>query len=121
MALLAQMKIVVPWRTLCAEIEPFYPTAGGRRPPPRSRISLLTASSVRSRRDQCRQLPWLKHPAILPKLIGTFIAQKLAARYDAVPSAADWRRFGRLPCFTNCKLKLESAKKLGVKLPWRSP
>ena len=48
---------------------------------------------------------WLKHPAILPKLIGTFAAQTLAGRYDADPSAADWRRFGRLPAFTNCKPK----------------
>jgi hypothetical protein len=45
---------------------------------------------------------WLKHPAILPKLIATFAAQTLAGRYDADPSAADWRRFGRLPGFTNC-------------------
>jgi hypothetical protein len=29
----------------------------------------------------------------------------LAERYDADPSAADWRRFGRLPGFTNCKPK----------------
>ena len=29
----------------------------------------------------------------------------LAARYGADPSAADWRRFGRLPGFTNCKSK----------------
>jgi hypothetical protein len=48
---------------------------------------------------------WLKHPAVLPKLLGTFVAQTLAARYDADPSAADWRRFGRLPGFTNCKPK----------------
>jgi hypothetical protein len=40
---------------------------------------------------------WLKHPVALPKLLGTFAAQTLAARYDADPSAADWRRFGRLP------------------------
>jgi hypothetical protein len=46
---------------------------------------------------------WLKHPAVFPKLIGTFAAQTLASRYDADPSAADWRRFGRLPGFTNCK------------------
>ena len=46
---------------------------------------------------------WLLHPAILPKLLGTFAAQTLAARYGADPSAADWRRFGRLPGFTNCK------------------
>ena len=48
---------------------------------------------------------WLKHTAILPKLLGTFAAQTLAARYGADPSAADWRRFGRLPGFTNCKPK----------------
>ena len=48
---------------------------------------------------------WLKHPVVLPKLLGTFAAQTLAARYDADPSAADWRRFGRLPGFTNCKPK----------------
>jgi hypothetical protein len=48
---------------------------------------------------------WLRHPDILPKLLGTLAAQTLAARYDADPSAADWRRFGRLPGFTNCKPK----------------
>jgi hypothetical protein len=48
---------------------------------------------------------WLKHPAVLPKLIGTFAAQTLASRFHADPSAADWRRFGRLPGFTNCKPK----------------
>jgi hypothetical protein len=48
---------------------------------------------------------WLRHAAMLPKLIGTFAAQTLASRYDADPSAADWRRFGRLPGFTNCKPK----------------
>jgi RepB DNA-primase from phage plasmid len=46
---------------------------------------------------------WLKHPRVFPKLLSTFAAQTLAARYDADPSAADWRRFGRLPGFTNCK------------------
>jgi hypothetical protein len=48
---------------------------------------------------------WLKHPRTFPKLLGTFAAQTLAERYDADPSAADWRRFGRLPAFTNCKPK----------------
>jgi RepB DNA-primase from phage plasmid len=52
---------------------------------------------------------WLKHPAAFPKLIGTFAAQTLAGRYDADPSAADWRRFGRLPGFTNCKPKYRKA------------
>src|SRR6202789_2192101 len=48
---------------------------------------------------------WLKHPGVFPKLIGTFAAQTLARRYHADPSAADWRRFGRLPGFANCKPK----------------
>ncbi|HTF67096.1 MAG TPA: DNA-primase RepB domain-containing protein [Edaphobacter sp.] len=48
---------------------------------------------------------WLKHPRIFPKFLGTFAAQKLAERYDADPSAAEWRRFGQLPGFTNCKPK----------------
>ena len=48
---------------------------------------------------------WLKHPAIVPKLLGTFAAQTLAVRFAADPSAADWRRFGRMPGFTNCKPK----------------
>jgi hypothetical protein len=42
---------------------------------------------------------WLKHSRMFPKLLGTFAAQTLAERYDADPSAADWRRFGRLPGF----------------------
>ena len=32
---------------------------------------------------------WLKHPAVLPKLLSTFAAQTLAALYGADPSAAD--------------------------------
>jgi RepB DNA-primase from phage plasmid len=48
---------------------------------------------------------WLKHSDVFPKLIGTFAAQTLACRYDADPSAAGWRRFGRLPGFTNCRPK----------------
>jgi hypothetical protein len=55
---------------------------------------------------------WLKHPAVFPKLIGTFAAQTLASRYDADPSAADWRRFGRLPGFTNCKPKYKRPDRL---------
>jgi transposase, IS5 family len=30
---LSQMDVVVPWRELCAEIEPFYPKPGNGRPP----------------------------------------------------------------------------------------
>jgi hypothetical protein len=48
---------------------------------------------------------WLKHRSVFPKLLGTFAAQTLAQRYDADLSAADWRRFGRIPGFTNCKSK----------------
>jgi hypothetical protein len=48
---------------------------------------------------------WLKHDDVYPAPLSTFIAQTLAKRYDADPSAADWRRFGRLPGFTNCKPK----------------
>jgi hypothetical protein len=48
---------------------------------------------------------WLKHASTLPKLLGTFAAQTLARRYHADLSAADWRRFGRFPGFTNRKPK----------------
>jgi hypothetical protein len=48
---------------------------------------------------------WLKHDDVYPARLSTFIAQGLAARYHGDPNAADWRRFGRLPGFTNCKPK----------------
>jgi hypothetical protein len=48
---------------------------------------------------------WLKHDDVYPTPLSTFIAQALAKAYGADPSAADWRRFGRLPGFTNCKPK----------------
>jgi hypothetical protein len=48
---------------------------------------------------------WLKHDGVYPAHLSTFIAQTLATRYGADPSAADWRRFGCLPGFTNCKPK----------------
>jgi len=48
---------------------------------------------------------WLKHSALYPAALSTFVAQTLARRYGADPNAADWRRFGRLPGFTNCKSK----------------
>lgn len=48
---------------------------------------------------------WLKHHRAYETAVSTFIAQELARRYEADPSAADWRRFGRLPGFTNCKPK----------------
>jgi hypothetical protein len=55
---------------------------------------------------------WLKHHRIYETAISTFIAQELARRYQADPSAADWRRFGRLPGFTNCKPKHRQANGL---------
>ena len=48
---------------------------------------------------------WLKHDDIYPIDLSTFVAQTLASKYQGDPSAADWRRFGRLPGFTNCKPK----------------
>lgn len=52
---------------------------------------------------------WLRNVAVFPKLLGTLAAQTLASRYGADPSAADWRRFGRLPGFTNRKPKYKEA------------
>jgi hypothetical protein len=55
---------------------------------------------------------WLKHDDVYPANLSTFVAQTLAKRYDADPSAADWRRFGRLPGFTNCKPKYRQSNGL---------
>ena len=55
---------------------------------------------------------WLKHDGVYPTPLSTFIAQTLARRYGADPSAADWRRFGRLPGFTNCKPKYRKSNGL---------
>ncbi len=48
---------------------------------------------------------WLKHDDVYPTGLSTFIAKSLAEQYQGDLSAADWRRFGRLPGFTNCKPK----------------
>jgi hypothetical protein len=46
---LAEMDRVVPWRALCARIEPVYPTAGnGRRPSAWSACCGCTSSSIGS-------------------------------------------------------------------------
>ena len=58
---------------------------------------------------------WLKHARIFPKLLGTFAAQTLAERYDAEPSAADWRTAARL-----YQLQTE-IQKAGRPLPFRTP
>ena len=55
---------------------------------------------------------WLKHQRTYETAVSTSIAQELASRYGADPSAADWRRFGRLPGFTNCKPKHRQANGL---------
>ncbi|AXC16444.1 traI protein (DNA helicase I) (plasmid) [Acidisarcina polymorpha] len=48
---------------------------------------------------------WLKHDTEYEPRLSSYIAQTLARRYHGDPNAADWRRFGRLPGFTNCKPK----------------
>jgi len=55
---------------------------------------------------------WLKHGDVYPAALSTFVAQTLARRYGADPNAADWRRFGRLPGFTNCKPKYKKTNGL---------
>jgi hypothetical protein len=52
---------------------------------------------------------WLKHAEVYLAALSTFVAQTLARRYGADPNAADWRRFGRLPGFTNPKPKYRKA------------
>ena len=46
---------------------------------------------------------WLRHAQPLSKELGTLAAKTLAAQFGADASAADWRRFGRGPGFTNRK------------------
>ncbi|WP_254063593.1 RepB family DNA primase [Granulicella sp. S190] len=55
---------------------------------------------------------WLKHTRVFSKLLGTFAAQRLAERYGADPSTADWGRFGRLPGFTDCNPKYRKPNRL---------
>ena len=46
---------------------------------------------------------WLRHEQPLSKELGTIAAKTLAEQFGADRSAADWRRFGRTPGFTNRK------------------
>ena len=46
---------------------------------------------------------WLRHNATMSKELGTIAARLLAQRFGTDLSAADWRRFGRVPGFTNRK------------------
>ena len=55
---------------------------------------------------------WLKHLQPLAKELSTLAAKLLAARFGADKGAADWRRFGRMPGFTNRKPKHQDAKGL---------
>jgi len=60
---LGAMNVVVPWRELCAEIEPFYPKPGNGRPP----VSILLGcglrraelSALRREEVQIRQGHWV--------------------------------------------------------------
>ena len=52
---------------------------------------------------------WLKHTQPLPKELSTQAAKRLAERFGADKGAADWRRFGRMPGFTNRKPKHQNA------------
>src|SRR5271155_2287169 len=68
------------------------------------RLSLLKYRNVRGSHIYVR--PSGEHRfTVLDDLNETTPARLPAGRYDADPSAADWRRFGRLPGFTNCKPK----------------
>ena len=46
---------------------------------------------------------WLRHTQPFPNELGTLAAKTLAKQLNADRSAADWRRFGRAPGFTNRK------------------
>lgn len=46
---------------------------------------------------------WLRHTQPLSRELGTLAAKTLAAQFGADISAADWRRFGRVPGFANRK------------------
>jgi hypothetical protein len=55
---------------------------------------------------------WLRHLQPLSKELGTLAAKALAAQFGADGSAADWRRFGRAPGFTNRKPQHRNAQGL---------
>ena len=55
---------------------------------------------------------WLRHAESLPKELGSIAARLLAERFAADGSAADWRRFGRAPGFTNRKPQHRTDKHL---------
>ena len=55
---------------------------------------------------------WLRHLQPLSRELGTLAAKTLTAQFGADSSAADWRRFGRAPGFTNRKPQHRNAQGL---------
>ncbi len=55
---------------------------------------------------------WLRHGRPLAKELGTLAAKVLAVQFGADTNAADWRRFGRAPGFTNRKLRHRNSEGL---------
>jgi hypothetical protein len=55
---------------------------------------------------------WLRHEQPLSKELGTLAAKTLAEQFGADNNAADWRRFGRAPGFTNRKPQHRNAQGL---------
>jgi len=54
---------------------------------------------------------WLKHDDVYPAPLATFHCTDPCQAVRRDPSAADWRRFGRLPGFTNCKPKIPQGQR----------
>lgn len=50
---------------------------------------------------------WLKHHQTLPTDLSTRVSKEVASLYGGDPSSADWRHYGRLAGFTNCKQKYQ--------------
>ena len=48
---------------------------------------------------------WLKHDKVLPTDVSTRASKELATQYEGDQGSADWRHYGRLAGFTNCKPK----------------
>ena len=55
---------------------------------------------------------WVKHHATLPTELSTRASRELASTYGGDPGSADWRHYGRLAGFTNCKKKYQQANGL---------
>jgi len=55
---------------------------------------------------------WVKHQKTLPTDVSTRASRELAKTYGGDPGSADWRHYGRLAGFTNCKPKYQQANGL---------